>query len=184
MIIIVGLVILIAAVIAGVAGVLANSGSGHALTHGFAVFGYHVTGSTGTLFLYGIVVGAAGLLGLTLLLAGARRTSRRGSAARRGLEQSRRETAAATQARDDLIDQRDTARAYTASSLGNGTPGDGPPPDTSGGRWNRLRLPGRRPAPQQAAGMNPQSGNGQSAPQTPAGASTPADDSPEGVSQP
>ena len=117
MIIILGLVILIAAVIAGVAGVLANSGSGHALTHGFAVFGYHVTGSTGTLFLYGIVVGAAGLLGLTLLLAGARRTSRRGSAARRGLKQSRRETAAATQARDEIIDQRDAARAYNA---GNG----------------------------------------------------------------
>ncbi len=116
MIIIVGLVILIAAVIAGVAGVLANSGSGHALTHGFVVLGYHVTGSTGTLFLYGIVVGAAGLLGLTLLLAGARRTSRRGSAARRGLKQSRRETAAATQARDDLIGQRDTARAYNTGS--------------------------------------------------------------------
>ena len=57
MIIILGLVILVAAVIAGVAGVLSNSGSGHALTHGFAVFGYHVTGSTGTLFLYGIVSG-------------------------------------------------------------------------------------------------------------------------------
>jgi hypothetical protein len=80
MIIIIGLVVLIAAVIAGVAGVLANSGSSHALTHGFAVFGYHVTGSTGTLFLYGIVVGAIGLLGLGLLLAGARRTSRRGRA--------------------------------------------------------------------------------------------------------
>ena len=78
MIIIIGLVILIAAVIAGVAGVLANSGSAHALTHGFAVFGYHVTGSTGTLFLYGMVVGALGFLGLSLLLAGARRTSRRG----------------------------------------------------------------------------------------------------------
>ena len=63
MIIIIGLVILIAAVIAGVAGVLANSGSSHALTHGFAVFGYHVTGSTGTLFLYGIVVGVIGLFG-------------------------------------------------------------------------------------------------------------------------
>ena len=112
MIIIVGLVILIAAVVAGVAGVLANSGSGHALTHGFAVFGYHVTGSTGTLFLYGMVVGAAGVLGLALLLAGARRTARRGSAARRGLEQSRRETAAATQARDEIIGQRDAARVY------------------------------------------------------------------------
>ena len=49
MIIIIGLVILVAAVIVGVAGVLSNSGSGHALTHTFAVFGYHVTGSTGTL---------------------------------------------------------------------------------------------------------------------------------------
>ena len=50
MIIMIGLVILIAAVVAGTAGVLSNSGSGHALTHPFAVFGYHVTGSTGTLF--------------------------------------------------------------------------------------------------------------------------------------
>ena len=167
MIIILGLIILVATVIAGVAGVLSNSGTGHALTHGFSVFGYHVTGSTGTLFLYGIVAGAAGVLGLSLLLAGARRTSRRGRAARRGLKQSRRET----------------ARAYTASSLGTGTPG-GHQSDTSGSRWNRLRLPGRRPAPQQAAGMHPHSRNGQSAPQTPAGASAPADDSLEGVSQP
>ena len=80
------------------------------------------TGSTGTLFLYGIVIGAVGLFGLTLLLAGARRTSRRGGAARRGLTQSRRETAAVSKDRDDLIGQRDTARAYTAGELGNGTP--------------------------------------------------------------
>jgi hypothetical protein len=184
MIIILGLVILVAAVIAGVAGVLSNSGSGHALTHGFAVFGYHVTGSTGTLFLYGIVVGVAGLLGLSLLLAGARRTARRGREARRGLKQSRRETAAASQARDDLIDQRDTARAYTASSLGNGTPGslgngtpgslgNGTPgggyqPDTSGSRGNRLHLFGRRPAPLRAAGRHPESRDGQSASDLPA----------------
>ena len=83
------------------------------------MFGYHVTGSTGTLFLYGIVVGAHGLVGLSLLLAGARRTSRRGSEARRGLTQSRRETAAVTEDRDDLLGQRETARAYTASTLGN-----------------------------------------------------------------
>ena len=124
MIIIIGLVILIAAVVAGVSGVLSNSGSGHPLTHHFAVFGYHVTGSTGTLFLYGIVVGALGLLGLSLLLAGARRTSRRGRQARRGLIQSRRETATVTQDRDDLLDQRETARADTASTPGN-DPADG-----------------------------------------------------------
>jgi hypothetical protein len=132
MIIIVGLVLLVAAVVAGVAGVLTNGGQGHAVTH-FAALGYHVTGSTGTLFLYGIVVGALALLGLSLLLAGARRTSRRGSAARRGLRQSRRETAAVSADRDDLIGQRDTARAYTASTLGNGngTPGIAAEPPAS-----------------------------------------------------
>jgi hypothetical protein len=75
MIIILGLVVLIAAVVIGVAGVLGNDGSGHALVHPFAVFGYHVTGSTGALFLYGIVIGAVGVAGLGLLLAGARTAS-------------------------------------------------------------------------------------------------------------
>ena len=132
MIIILGLVILVAAVIAGVAGVLANGGHAHAVTH-FAVFGYHVTGSTGTLFLYGIVVGALALAGLSVLLAGARRTSRRGREARRGLAQSRRETAAVSQDRDDLRGQRDTARRYTASTLGDdGTARNGSDPGPRG----------------------------------------------------
>jgi hypothetical protein len=115
-ILVLGLVILIAAAIVGVTGVLANSGSGHELTHGFAVFGYHVTGSTGTLFLYGLVVGTIGLLGLSLLLAGARRSSVRGRTARRGLAQSRRETAAVSQERDRLVDQRQSAQGDPAQS--------------------------------------------------------------------
>ena len=150
MIIILGLVILVAAVIAGVAGVLANSGHAHAVTH-FAVFGYHVTGSTGTLFLYGIVIGVLGMLGLSLLLAGARRTSRRGRDARRGLAQSRRETAAVSADRDDLRGQRDTARAYTASTLGDdGTARNGSDPGLRGPSLSE-RLFGRRPASPQAA---------------------------------
>ena len=132
----------IAAVVAGVAGVLSNGGSGHALTHGFAVFGYHVTGSTGTLFLYGIVVGAIAVLGLSLLLAGARRTSRRGREARHGLRESRRQTAAVSQDRDDLLGQRETARSYTASTLGAGTAGDRRPGGDGGQRSSR-RLFGR-----------------------------------------
>jgi hypothetical protein len=153
MIIIVGLVILVAAVVAGVAGVLSNGGSGHGLTH-FAVLGYHVTGSTGTLFLYGIVVGALALAGLSLLLAGARRTSRRGRDARRGLAHSRRETAAVSADRDHLRGQRDTARQYTASNLGDGD-GDGNGTSRAGrdpgqpGR--RPRLIGRRAAAGPAA---------------------------------
>jgi len=115
MLVVGGLILLMVAVIVGVAGVLANAGSAHALTHTFAVFGYHVTGSTGTLFLYGIVVGAVAMFGLSVLLTGARRTSRRGQDARRGLQHSRRETAAAIQARDDLIDQRETARTQNPS---------------------------------------------------------------------
>ena len=150
MIIILGLIILVAALVVGVAGVLSNGGSAHAVGH-FSVLGYHLTGSVGTLFLSGIVVGAAGLLGLSLLLAGARRTSRRGSAARRGLRQSRRETAAASQERDDLIGQRDTARAYTASQLGNGAePADAPLRPASD-RWSRFRDIRRRLAPPQTS---------------------------------
>ena len=172
MIIILGLVILVAAVIAGVAGVLANGGHAHAMTH-FAVFGYHVTGSTGTLFLYGIVVGALALAGLSVLLAGARRTSRRGRDARRGLARSRRETAAVSADRDDLRGQRDTARAYTVhdeqqnftdSTLGddgtaanstaaNGTARNGTTPNGTDPGLHEpslfARLFARRPAPPQ-----------------------------------
>ena len=122
MILILGLVLLVAAVIVAVAGVLDNAGTAHALTHGFSVFGYHVTGATGTLFLYGIVVGAVAVFGLSLLLTSARRSARRGRAARRGLKQSHRETAAVSQDRDDLVDQRDAARAETASATNNGSP--------------------------------------------------------------
>jgi hypothetical protein len=192
MIVILGLVILVAAVVVGVAGVLANGGHAHAVSH-FAVFGYHVTGSTGTLFLYGIVVGALALAGLSLLLAGARRTSRRGRDARRGLAQSRRETAAVSQDRDDLRDQRDTARAYTASTLGDdgttrdGTTRDGTTRDGSerGHRAPGLhrRLFGHRPASPQAAPLASQAPvpaaqpepSASYAAEVPAGASTPAD---------
>lgn len=115
MIIVLGLVILVVALVVGVAGVLSNGGNGHALGHGFAVFGYHVTGSTGALFLYGVVVGAVAVFGLSLLLAGARRTSRRGRIARGELKQSRLVTAAVSEDRDRLVGQRDRAEASAAT---------------------------------------------------------------------
>ncbi len=91
MFVIVGLVVLFVAAIVGVTGVLNNAGAAHPLTENFAVFGYHVTGSTGTLFLFGIVIGALAMLGLSVLLAGARRTAVRGRDARRELVRSQRE---------------------------------------------------------------------------------------------
>lgn len=124
MIIVLGLLILVAALVVGVAGVLTNAGPGHALGHGFAVLGYHVTGSTGTLFLYGVVVGAVAIFGLSLVLTAARRTSRRAHNARGELRQSRQATDAVLGDRDNLISQRDTARADTSPALGsNGSGG-------------------------------------------------------------
>jgi hypothetical protein len=128
--IILGLVVLVAAVVVGVAGVMGNRGTGHALVHQFSVFGYHVTGSEGRLFLYGIVVGAVGVAGLSLLLAAARHTFRRGSDARRDLRQSRQETAYVSRNRDDLLDQRETARAYAAPEPPNGQAVSDAPADT------------------------------------------------------
>ena len=160
MIIILGLVVLIAAVIVAVAGVLGNHGIDHALVHPFAVLGYHVTGSEGRLFLYGIVVGAVGAAALGLLLATARRTSRRGRDARHSLRQSRQETAAVTRDRDDLLDQRETARADTASTVDNGAPrsdSDQSPVDSGG----RSHLFGRRLAPRHTAAGATKSLNGQ-----------------------
>jgi hypothetical protein len=179
MIVIIGLVILVAAVIAGVAGVLTNSGHAHATGH-FAVFGYHVTGSTGTLFLYGIVVGAVGLAGLSLLLAGARRTSRRGRAARQDLRQSRRETAAVSQDRDDLLGQRDTAGSQAAGAIGDGTVrANGSVP---GHRAPGLagRLLGRSPAAPQPQPLAADQARAEALPaevpaEVPAGAPAPAD---------
>ena len=63
-----------------------------------------------------IIVGAAGMLGLALVLTGARHTSRRGFEARRALKHSQRETAAAHEDRDALIEQRDSALAETESA--------------------------------------------------------------------
>ena len=79
--------------------------------HPFSVFGYHVTGSEGRLFLYGMVVGVAWL---GLLLAAARRTSRRGSDARRGLRQSRPETADVSRDPDSSSSARPPAQTRQA----------------------------------------------------------------------
>ena len=190
MIIIVGLIILIAALIVGVAGVLGNSGSTHAISH-FSVLGYHLTGSAGTLFLAGIVVGAAGLFGLAILLAGARRTSQRGSAARRGLRRARRETAAASKERDDLLDQRDTARANAASDVTSGTDPQDSQPVPADHRWTRPRYLRRRAAPAATAAQAdwPASRPGADMPASSAGPDadatlSPAGDVPAGVSAP
>ena len=133
MIVIVGLVV----VIVGFTGLLTNA---HPLPENFAVFGYHVTGSTGTLFLSGIVVGAVAMLGLSVLLAGARRTAGRGRDARHELKRSQRETAFLNQEREQRLEHQQVGAAGGSAV----NPQPAPTPRSRVpllGRWSRGRPP-------------------------------------------
>ena len=104
-----GLLLLAAAAIVALVGVLANVGGAHALNSDFSLFGYHLHGSTGQLLLIGVIVGAVGMLGLTMLLAGLGRISRRVTT-RRELKQTRRQADSLHQERQTLA-YRPRARA-------------------------------------------------------------------------
>jgi hypothetical protein len=133
MIVIVGLVV----VIVGFTGLLTNA---RPLPENFAVFGYHVTGSTGTLFLFGIVVGAVAMLGLSVLLAGARRTAGRGRDSRHELKRSQRETAFLNQEREQRLEHQQVGAAGGSAV----NPQPAPTPRSRVpllGRWSRGRPP-------------------------------------------
>jgi hypothetical protein len=133
MIVIVGLVV----VIVGFTGLLTNA---HPLPENFAVFGYHVTGSIGTLFLFGIVVGAVAMLGLSVLLAGARRTAGRGRDSRHELKRSQRETAFLNQEREQRLEHQQVGAAGGSAV----NPQPAPTPRSRVpllGRWSRGRQP-------------------------------------------
>ncbi|MFE9485959.1 MULTISPECIES: hypothetical protein [unclassified Streptomyces] len=150
MIVILGLIILIVAVVVAVAGVLTNGGSAHQLTDGFSVFGYHVTGSTGTLFLYGLVVGALAVFGLSLLVGAVRRPSRRSRTSRSPHGEHGRPVREPTAERDGAAGPRETGRTDTAPARGSDRPHDDRPAAQDGGRrsrWHLLGL-GHRSAPQ------------------------------------
>jgi multisubunit Na+/H+ antiporter MnhC subunit len=134
MLVIVGLIVLLVAVIVALLGVLGNTGPTHPLTENFSVFGYHVTGSTGALFLFGIVIGAVAMLGLSVLLAGASRTAGRGRDARRDLARSQRETAFLNQERDERLEHSQQVGEAAGAPVNS---------EVATTRWNRVPLLGR-----------------------------------------
>ena len=140
MIVIIGLIILLVAAIVAIVGVLGNTGMDHALTQNFSVFGYHVTGSTGTLFLFGIVVGAVLLIGLSVLLAGARRTAARGRDTRRELSRAQRETAFLNRDRATLLEGQHSA-GYADSTVNSREATMRPDRVGPLDRWRRRRQP-------------------------------------------
>ena len=140
MIVIVGLVVLLVAVIVGFTGVLTNAGAAHPLTENFSVFGYHVTGSTGTLFLFGIVVGAVAMLGLSVCwpVPGAPRAA--AATPDTNSTRSQRETAFLNQERDQRLEHQQDG-ATTGSTV---NPQPAPTPRNRIpllGRWSRGRQP-------------------------------------------
>ena len=145
MIVIIGSIVLLVAMIVGLVGVLGNAGEAHSLTENFAVFGYDVTGSTGTVLLLGIVVGVVAMLGMSTLVVGVRRAASRAEETRRELARSRRETAFLNR---DLAIQHDHQSAGTAATP-KAEPRPSPTPRTQpgqardrlSGRWSRLRHP-------------------------------------------
>ena len=112
------------------------------------MFGYHVTGSTGTLFLFGIVIGAVAMLGLCVLLAGARRTAGRGRDARHDLKNSQRETAFLNRDRDQRLEHSQQVGAATGSAV---NPPRRPPPAATGCRCS---VAGRADANRRAPRMS------------------------------
>lgn len=110
MIVIVGLIVFAAAAIVGLVGLMSNVGPSHQLTEAFSVFGYHVTDSAGTVFLFGIVAGVVAALGLGVLLAGARRTADRGRVARRELARSQQENTLINRDRMNLLEHQQPER--------------------------------------------------------------------------
>lgn len=117
MVVILGFIVLIAAVGVMLVGVLTNSGSIHALDN-FGIFGYHFNNaSTGLLFLYGAVVGVVGMLGLILLwVAFTRRMAASGM--RRELKSTKNEAEVLRQDRDRLNRELEIERSnnHRASS--------------------------------------------------------------------
>lgn len=87
---VVGLLLLAAAVAVGAAGVAANTGTEHQLSNGFTIFGYHLHGSAGRLYLAGLVIGAVAMLGFMMVAEGLRRDA----ALRRELGRFRRDARA------------------------------------------------------------------------------------------
>ncbi|WP_201274647.1 hypothetical protein [Mycolicibacterium sp. CH28] len=106
MLVIIGLIVMLVAAIVAIVGILSNAGPDHLLGESFSVFGYHVTGSTGTLFLFGIAVGAVAAIGLGLLLAGTRRSTTRAHDAQRDARRLRLETASVNRERDTRVEHQ------------------------------------------------------------------------------
>ena len=106
-----GLVLLVVAVVVAIAGIFTNLGSSHQLGRTVDLLGYHLQGSTGKLLLVGIIIGAIGMLGLNMLLAGIGRGFKRTISQRKERREERRQTKTVVQDRDRLAGELEREQA-------------------------------------------------------------------------
>jgi hypothetical protein len=124
MIVVLGLLVLAVAATISIVAVASNGGGGHPLGGDFTVAGLHLSGlSTGQLFLYGVVVGTIGMLGLSMLLGTfSQRMASRSS--RRRLKGSQLEAEALRVDHERLSQQLDDERAGNRQAIADAADGD------------------------------------------------------------
>jgi hypothetical protein len=108
-----GLVILAIASIIALAAGLGNSGSDHTVIN-FTVLGMDVEGSSGRIFVYGVALGAVGMLGLNMLLAGIGRGFKSKIRNHRELKEEHHHSAELQQERDRLENELQQTKAEQA----------------------------------------------------------------------
>ena len=97
-----GLLLLTVAAVVALIGIFTNLGSSHQLSRSVDLLGYHLHGSTGKLLLVGVIVGAVGMLGLNMLLAGIGRGFKRTISQRKERFSERKQTETVVHDRDHL----------------------------------------------------------------------------------
>jgi len=103
------LLLAVAGLVATIAG-LANSGSDH-LAGTFTLLGYDMNESSGRIFLYGTILGAIGMLGLNMLLAGIGRGLKSRVHSRQERKTEKKQASQMTQERDQLAHELQTERS-------------------------------------------------------------------------
>ncbi|HEU5355885.1 MAG TPA: hypothetical protein VFU65_15540 [Actinocrinis sp.] len=136
---VVGLLLLAAAVAVGAAGVAANTGTEHQLSNGFTLFGYHLHGSAGRLYLAGMVIGAVAMLGFMMVADGLRRDA----ALRRELGRFRRDARARRRAEADTAGKTAPVPVATAPAIAapsNTAPSNTAPTNTAPSKIAPIRI--------------------------------------------
>jgi hypothetical protein len=106
-----GLLLLVIAAVVAVVGIFSNLGSSHQLGRTVDLLGYHLHGSTGKLLLVGVIIGAVGMLGLNMLLAGIGRGFKRTLSQRKERKSEVNETKSVVHDRDQLASELEREHA-------------------------------------------------------------------------